>query len=1120
MFAIQKYITRLILLILSFSFLLNNLVYASVTEVKDGAYDFYFNDEEYIKLYNDTIKSIKTTASDLDLTEGELSAIKYYSKNPISYVPYSGTYVHTIDGKDYGIESLNIDIINKVLGTKIEMTKDPDVLNMSFQNTYNYVASNRDTLGGYLNYNSSSTVTNQRFELSDPYAILTLYVVSNEPLEAVTSSMLVGVSDNLYDNITSYEKYNTKHLLRIDPSKARSAIESKQVDYYLCSMEDLFAVTAESDLYYEPYNFDNKIFDYPVMQVVGANGRYSNLLSAINKIYDVEVLSALSAFNVERSYKYLHYVFLNSLTDEEANYIDTRGPLTVSLSNMYSLSDENDQGYTMDVLHLISKTSGLEFEYIEDDINKSFLEKISSDHVNIVPYFIQDYSEYIISELKDLDVPLAISEPYITRHFELLKRYDTEDIVDLTDLKYADVGTFKYAELSAHWFINRSIGSMSRELIVYDDIDTLMQALQSGEIKYAILTPGVAGYYDRKMETWVTIAYNSALMQSNDLFNWVMVLTDGEDTETLRNIINKSLVSINTSKISYSWFDYNIDLNNYATLQTKNQVLLYAISLVGAITVCILLFFIEKNRKSTRKLRALSRIDTLTGLGNKYALMQDFSKFDDYVCISLDINNFRKINEIYGYTIADEVLMSLGSSLSQLNIHYEYNAYRLGRDEFIVIVQKDGYIDQSELILKIFDQIVQPVHINELTITYTMRAGIVESSFTNGDFDRTMYYSKNMLLKFKSNTENKYMIFDEKENAEIEELIMLEKSLMEITEANIMPYYQPFIDFKTLKVTGCEVLARLCIDDVIYPAYKFIHIAENNGTVNLIDRMLFRNTIQLRQQLLADGSIDEDFYFSVNTSARFTKELSISYLSDIIEEFKLDNLNFLQIEILEEELTDSDTAQVLKVVTAMGMRSAVDDFSTGYSTLVRLTQYKFSVIKMDRSLLPIEFTEQNRQVYRTLVSILKNLDLKIIAEGIETKEHVDFLDTLQINGYQGYYFSRPLPLTEFMEYVKKQNGIIEIKEPPAMNILYDVVIEDLAVEAEPEDIEKAIDKIEENAHQEAMQAETEALLEDIENSIVIDVPYDVTDAKEFDEMFDEMFDDFIDEYIDKNKDKD
>ncbi len=267
----------------------------------------------------------------------------------------------------------------------------------------------------------------------------------------------------------------------------------------------------------------------------------------------------------------------------------------------------------------------------------------------------------------------------------------------------------------------------------------------------------------------------------------------------------------------------------------------------------------------------------------------------------------------------------------------------------------------------------------------------------------------------------------------VQERFQLLRDLRDALEHDqLQLYYQPQLDLKTGKIIGAEALLRWWKPDgskeggaFISPA-SFIPVAEQSGLIVPIGEWVMRHTIDVAKSLKKDHGIE--IRFAVNVSGnQFTQSDLVGFVSRLLEESAFSPQN-LELEVTESVFMHDirHTVQVLQSLHALGVELAIDDFGTGYSSLSYLSQFPIDRLKIDQSFIRNALNDaENASITRTIINLGHSLNLKVIAEGVETKSHEEFLIKQGCDEVQGYRYCRPVPKDKLVDFIKAYNGKIE-----------------------------------------------------------------------------------------------
>ncbi|WP_457746237.1 putative bifunctional diguanylate cyclase/phosphodiesterase [Sulfurimonas sp.] len=385
----------------------------------------------------------------------------------------------------------------------------------------------------------------------------------------------------------------------------------------------------------------------------------------------------------------------------------------------------------------------------------------------------------------------------------------------------------------------------------------------------------------------------------------------------------------------------------------------------------------------------------------------------------MDLDRFKEINDTYGHEVGDKLLIKVAAVLKSC-VRTEDTVARLGGDEFTILLINATQLSIIKIVEKIVKSMQEPFIINGIELYSTFSIGI---SIYGQDGDTPNILLRNAdtaMYKAKENGRNSYQFYDEEMTELALRRIELDKSVRRALEnGEFEPYFQPKVDARSGKVVGLEALIRWNhpTKGLISP-HEFIPFAEEVGLILDIDAYMLKYSMYAILSLQEEG-IDTGV-LSVNIS---TKKLeSQSFKNELHETIK--SIGFdpakLELEILESQIMkDPDHSQkMLNYIRELGILISIDDFGTGYSSLSYLSQLSIDKLKIDRSfIMHIPEASDDVAIVKTIISLARNLNLELIAEGVETKEQIDFLLKEGCHIIQGYYYSKPLSLSECREYL-------------------------------------------------------------------------------------------------------
>jgi len=434
--------------------------------------------------------------------------------------------------------------------------------------------------------------------------------------------------------------------------------------------------------------------------------------------------------------------------------------------------------------------------------------------------------------------------------------------------------------------------------------------------------------------------------------------------------------------------------------------------------------------------------DFLTKLPNRL-LMQEYLKQSFYSArrsgthnafMFVDLDRFKHINDYYGHEVGDKVLVKIAERLRSAVREVDMVA-RLSGDEFAVTALdldiSEAVAGKNAVILaeKILAEITKTMHFGNIEIEVTASIGV--KIYPDGEkseldivnhADAAMYQAKKL-------GRNQIVFFDKELDVLTRQLILLENELRQaVKEDEFLLHYQPKIDAKTEKMVGAEALLRWHHPHkgTLSPR-EFLDALEDTSLMNDVCHYVLTASCSLLQEWLESGIIDSSFRLSVNISLScFQKNDFVERVARVLTDYSFD-YSMLEFELVESALVDNISVAIKKIRTLqeIGVSIYIDDFGTGYSSMNYLRQLPVNGMKIDRSFLESLRDESDREILKMMISLAKIFGLKVVVEGVESFEILEFLRTLECDYYQGYYFGRPVDKDSFAKLLtKKETEII------------------------------------------------------------------------------------------------
>ncbi len=396
----------------------------------------------------------------------------------------------------------------------------------------------------------------------------------------------------------------------------------------------------------------------------------------------------------------------------------------------------------------------------------------------------------------------------------------------------------------------------------------------------------------------------------------------------------------------------------------------------------------------------------------------------------IDLDHFKNINDSLGHNIGDEVLRQVSRRLVD-TLRKEDMVARLGGDEFVVLLSEEGFnprtvAQQAQLVAeKIRDAVSQTYVVGSYLLNVTPSIGIALFPENNETTTEVLQQADTAMYRAKAEGRNCTRFFLPVMQMLANERLTVEQDLRwALDEGKYQLYYQPQVD-SAGSIVGAEVLLRCPGRDGNFNRIDLcIDVAESTGLILPIGEWILREACQKLKYWSDNGIAKSLQHLCINISPKqFLQRDFVSLVQRVINETNVDAQRIV-LEITESSLIDAkmDAIETMKALKELGIRVAMDDFGTGYSSLSYITQLPLDILKIDRSFVSgISHDHKNAAVVEALMAMARQLDLYLIAEGVETSEDLEFLVQKGCKYFQGFHFSRPQSVNEFTAYMERHS---------------------------------------------------------------------------------------------------
>lgn len=428
---------------------------------------------------------------------------------------------------------------------------------------------------------------------------------------------------------------------------------------------------------------------------------------------------------------------------------------------------------------------------------------------------------------------------------------------------------------------------------------------------------------------------------------------------------------------------------------------------------------ITDRKLAEKKIKRMAYYDFLTDLPNQRlfekrlekAIQYATEKNEQLAVMFIDLDRFKYINDSMGHEAGNQILKHMAQKIQGL-VRKNDTVGRHGGDEFVILLPDTNKTEAGEIAQRLIDDFREPLVFQDIDIFVNSSIGISlypQDGTTSQELIRNADIAMDQSKVHDMNT---YHFFTEALHREATEKSLLGSELRwAIQKEQLMLHYQPQIDLKTGKIYGVEALVRWDhpVQGMISPA-RFIPLAEETGFIVSIGKWVLEKACLQAMEWQNKGL--PPIQISINVSPReFRQPSFINQVQDTLKNSGL-HPRYLNLEITENIMSDVHHCKItLEKLRELGVNVSVDDFGTGYSSLSYLNDFPLTHLKIDQAFVR-ELSNSNRAIVKTIIGLAMNLNLKVVAEGVETEEQATFLDSLACDNVQGYLYSKPLPYNQ------------------------------------------------------------------------------------------------------------
>ena len=867
--------------------------------------------------------------------------------------------------------------------------------------------------------------------------LCTVHYTRDRAQEFLFSSIPLGYETSLLysmpDSSISYQDFDAMQGCKI--GLLRESYSAQEFESYAAQKGVLF-----ESVYYERENLMMAALETGAIDMMVVGSRYANpdlklidnsganaffcisgkdnqaLVEEINNAIQ-QIMFDIPTFEGELNEKYFGHSAITSsplYTKEELEYIESLGTIKIKLIQNQKpscyIEDGETKGVWAELIKLLAKKSGIDFvlEGAESEVysSETYKQYLENDYLLLRTQKAMEYMGNL--EGTKVSNPIAeVSLSYVKRQEAFIEdKYVSHVIATTRDLEYLEPLLLEE--------------NPDYEIKYYEDVKTCLEALLNKEAGIVIQNSLRVSYLMQKPD----FADKLAIVPGGNHGSDVCIVAS-EDQEMLMNIMNKAIHHISDSEIN-EIIERELLMNPYPIeiADFWYQYWEWIIFITFIVAVALVMYALLTNRIANYKvekkeyelLQKKIQLDEITGLYNRtyfFELARELiDKTREEMCIvTMDVSNFKVVNELYGMNAGDELLKELAKQLLDIGKKYEMIPARFMADHYYMCMSKKDFerIDFP----KSFKTFLEDMDIKVVYGVFIVEDGnsmpvnvMCDRAFAAAH-DKTYKYVE--YIHFYNDLEHKQIMVEQEIENEMEKAL---------EERQFYIVVQPKYNSVSEKVVGGEALVRWQHPKkgMISPGV-FIPVFEKNGFIIHLDYYVWEETCKLLKKLKTDGVKTVPISINVSRAHFYGNELKHRLLN-LIEKYDLETRD-IELEITESICGDAPDAiyELIRELQDLGFKIAMDDFGSGYSSLNMLKEMPLDILKMDLKFLDGE-QEKGRKILKALIDMAHTLNLKVVVEGVETLSQVEFLRPFGDCSIQGYYYSKPIVAEAFEELMK------------------------------------------------------------------------------------------------------
>lgn len=704
------------------------------------------------------------------------------------------------------------------------------------------------------------------------------------------------------------------------------------------------------------------------------------------------------------------------LTKAERDWIKVHPIIRLGVDPEYApfeyIDKKQYKGMASDYIKLLNQRLGLNM-YIVDDLSwEQSINGIQQGKVDVLP---------VVSITPTRKKFLSFTDGYLNFHRVIVTRDEMPLINGLKDLKNYVVAT--QPNTSHHEYV---LQHSAIEPKLYDNLQQALLAVSSGEADAYVGNVASSVFWIRNLNlnNLKIATATSTQVQSlhfgvrKDWPQLVTLLQKGLDSISLRQ---KKIISEKWLSIEYS-------------PSTDYRLIWQIVGYFSLLVFAFILWNLSLNRKVKKRTSQLSysaNYDQLTDLPNRFLILdrlkQNIREAQEsnqkVAIISIDIDNFKMINNLYGHEVGDLILHEFASRLKGSLQSYQ-DIGRISGNQFLMIqshiIDADESASLAEKILTCTKKPFAPSH-HDISINASL--GITLFPNDGNTAELLLKHADTAMQHAKKQNQGSYIYYTEHLNHDMSRKLVIEKCLHNAIQRNEFEvYFQPKLEPESQKTVSFEALLRWTNEELgsVSPT-EFIPIAEKSEIINDIGFFVITQALSALEQWQSKYNIE--LSIAINLSpAQFKDDNLLANIEALLNQYKVKS-STVEFEITEGVLLTKygDIEDKLMKLESLGVSLAMDDFGTGYSSLSYLRKYRFNTLKIDREFIAeLPHSDADKKLVAAIIAMAHVLGMKVVAEGVETKQQYAYLLQQNCDLVQGWLFSKALSFNDASDYLEAQ----------------------------------------------------------------------------------------------------